>query len=218
MARRPRKTFDQYLQESLTRHPELADVYEETRIEEQLAQSLVRVREERRMTQRALAGASGVAQPVIARLERGTETPTIVTLQKLARALDAKVEISADGAKIHSARPASLQAGATASAVIGNVWVLTAAEVALARLRKRLEPSTLASSIYASSSHVFEPGKWPELANFANVGENPATAGTLVFSDNVSQGIEYVPTVPTGAESAHREAVGTSKQPIALAS
>lgn len=127
MARRPRKTFDQYLRESFERDPELASVYEETRTEGQLALSLARVREERRMTQRQLAAASGIAQPVISRLERGAETPTIVTLQKLARALDAQVEINAERAEFHIAMPISHSMPPSLNAFLGNTVTAVAA-------------------------------------------------------------------------------------------
>ena len=44
---------------------------------------LIHVRQERGITQKQLEEMSGVTQPVIARLERGTTSPNISTLTKL---------------------------------------------------------------------------------------------------------------------------------------
>lgn len=45
-----------------------------------------------RLSQRALAAATGVAQPTIARIERGVETPRVDTLDRLLRACGEKLE------------------------------------------------------------------------------------------------------------------------------
>src|SRR5579859_2100999 len=153
MAKRPRKTFNQYLRESFERDPELASVYEETRIEGQLALSLAHVREERGMTQRQLAAASGIAQPVISRLERGAETPMIATLQKLARALDAKIEIGADGAEFHTAAPASPAMPPSLSALVSN----TIADFAAARFGAFSFTDILASGVQSFKDSTVLP-------------------------------------------------------------
>jgi transcriptional regulator with XRE-family HTH domain len=100
MARRPRKTFEQYLSESLDHDSGLAALYDETRLEGQLALDLANLRNERGMSQRALAAKSGIAQPVISRLERGAEVPTLATLVKLTKALQATVEVGPEGIKV----------------------------------------------------------------------------------------------------------------------
>jgi transcriptional regulator with XRE-family HTH domain len=47
--------------------------------------SLVHARRRAHLTQRALAERTGVAQPTIARIESGTETPRVDTLERLLR-------------------------------------------------------------------------------------------------------------------------------------
>ena len=50
------------------------------------ARALLQARRRARYSQRQLAAASGVAQPTIARIERGLETPRVDTLDRLLRA------------------------------------------------------------------------------------------------------------------------------------
>lgn len=54
---------------------------------------LIRARQERGISQKQLEEMSGVAQPVIARLERGTTNPNISTLTKLLAPLGKKLVI-----------------------------------------------------------------------------------------------------------------------------
>ena len=54
---------------------------------------LIRAREERGITQKQLEELSGVTQPVIARLERGTTSPNISTVMKLLAPLGKKLAI-----------------------------------------------------------------------------------------------------------------------------
>ena len=54
---------------------------------------LIRARQERDITQKQLEEMSGVTQPVIARLERGTTSPNISTLTKLLAPLGKKLAI-----------------------------------------------------------------------------------------------------------------------------
>ncbi len=50
-----------------------------------------KAREAQKMTQAELAGRAGVTQSYIAYLERGTRTPSLARLQRLARALKTNV-------------------------------------------------------------------------------------------------------------------------------
>jgi transcriptional regulator with XRE-family HTH domain len=110
MARRPRKTHDQYLRESIERDPELAALYEETRLETELAFALTAYFEEHTITQRALADESGIAQPMINRIARGNQVPTVTTLYRLMRALNATAEIGPKRISIRPATPAAASA------------------------------------------------------------------------------------------------------------
>ena len=54
---------------------------------------LIRARQERGITQKQLEEMSGVTQPVIARLERGTTSPNVSTLMKVLAPLGEKLAI-----------------------------------------------------------------------------------------------------------------------------
>ncbi len=54
---------------------------------------LIRARQERGITQKQLEKMSGVTQPVIARLERGTTSPNVSTLMKVLAPLGKKLAI-----------------------------------------------------------------------------------------------------------------------------
>jgi transcriptional regulator with XRE-family HTH domain len=56
-----------------------------------IGENLRRIREQRRLSQPALAELSGVPQPTISKLERGHREPHQATLRRLARALDVGV-------------------------------------------------------------------------------------------------------------------------------
>ena len=79
------KDFREYRREQIDRDPGYADVVAETQFEGDLAVGLAKLRESLGMTQRALAEACGIKQPMIARLERAGQVPTATTLWKLAR-------------------------------------------------------------------------------------------------------------------------------------
>ena len=59
----------------------------------ELIGELIKARQERGITQQKLEALSGVKQPVIARLERGTTVPSISTLLKLLTPLGMKLSI-----------------------------------------------------------------------------------------------------------------------------
>lgn len=53
------------------------------RFEEELIEATIKAREEKKLTQRKLSELSGISQPVIARIERRVNAPTVETLMKL---------------------------------------------------------------------------------------------------------------------------------------
>ena len=53
------------------------------RFEEELIEATIKAREEKKLTQRELSKLSGISQPVIARIERRVNAPTVETLMKL---------------------------------------------------------------------------------------------------------------------------------------
>lgn len=59
-------------------------------------QQMVELRQSRNMTQQQLSAASGVKQPVIARLETGKSDPQLSTILKLLACMDAKLELRSE--------------------------------------------------------------------------------------------------------------------------
>ncbi len=68
------------------------------KIDEQQAfiRKMVELRQSRNMTQQQLSAASGVKQPVIARLETGKSDPQLSTILKLLACMDAKLELRSE--------------------------------------------------------------------------------------------------------------------------
>ena len=60
---------------------------------EKVGASMRRIRKSRGISQTELANRVGMRQPAITRLENGHHVPTWRTLEKIASALDAKIEV-----------------------------------------------------------------------------------------------------------------------------
>lgn len=90
------RTLEEYLAEQIAKSPTFAAEYEKSLREMRFAVSLAMLREKRGLTQQALAKKTGIKQPMLARLEKG-QIPTVPTLQRLARALDGRIIITAAG-------------------------------------------------------------------------------------------------------------------------
>ncbi len=88
--------FDQHLAETFSTPEERAG-YEEMLRNVRFGYALGGIREQRGLTQQALADIIGVKRSAIARLEGGDHAPTMTTLLKLVQALDAKLVIDSDG-------------------------------------------------------------------------------------------------------------------------
>ena len=85
------KAHRQYVKEQMKPDLRFAKELEAARIEVRLAIMLARLREERGLSQRDLAKITGIKQPQIARIEKGSQMPTLETLWRLADALNAQV-------------------------------------------------------------------------------------------------------------------------------
>lgn len=88
MTRKKMPRFEEWEAEKL-RDPEFAAAAEDLEPGYQVA----RLRILRGLTQAQLAEMVGTRQPSIARLENGTRVPSISFLQKIAAALDARIEV-----------------------------------------------------------------------------------------------------------------------------
>lgn len=68
--------------------PGAVEVYEGVRLAYELGRAVRALREERGLSQRRLADASGMTQPAVARLEAGGTMPTLPVLERIAHALE----------------------------------------------------------------------------------------------------------------------------------
>ena len=80
--------------EKQTQDPEFRAEHEATRVELELTRALIVARVESHMTQKELAERTGIRQSNISRIENGTCSPTIATLQTLAKGLGKRLMIS----------------------------------------------------------------------------------------------------------------------------
>ena len=78
----------------LMQDPEFRAEYDRTRPEFEIMHALIDARINSNMTQKELSMKSGVRQSNISRIENGTCSPTIATLQALAEGLGKKLVIS----------------------------------------------------------------------------------------------------------------------------
>ncbi len=81
------------LHKSWLKDPVYKKAYEGTEPEYQLARSLISARLKRKMTQEELAKKIGTKQPVISRIEAMSQKPSLSLLERIAEALNARVEI-----------------------------------------------------------------------------------------------------------------------------
>ncbi len=84
--------FDDYFND-LMKDPEFKREYEKVRQENEPLRAILRARVEKGMTQASIAKKMGTTQSSIARVEAGKSHPTIPFMQRLAEALDMRLEI-----------------------------------------------------------------------------------------------------------------------------
>lgn len=84
--------FEKHLKEQL-KDPEFKKAWDEIELESSIAESIIGKRIEKNMSQRDLAKKIDSTQAVISRIETMEANPSIKTLKRIAKALDAKVEI-----------------------------------------------------------------------------------------------------------------------------
>ena len=79
------------LKRELMRDPDFVEEYEVLGPEYEVAKSIIALRLRRGLTQKELAERVRTTQSVISRLESGSAKPSLATLERLAKALDARV-------------------------------------------------------------------------------------------------------------------------------
>ncbi|MEK7125620.1 MAG: helix-turn-helix transcriptional regulator [Patescibacteria group bacterium] len=87
-------TLEDLKKEAFLKDPKVKEMYDDLEPEYEIIRSMIRKRIERRMSQAQLARKVGTKQSAIARLESGGYNPSLEMLQKVAKALDAKLKIS----------------------------------------------------------------------------------------------------------------------------
>lgn len=84
--------MDEILSEQM-KNEAFAKAWEDTELEYQIKRMLISERINQKMTQKELAEKSGVRQSNISRIEKGICTPTLVTLNELAKGFGKKLKI-----------------------------------------------------------------------------------------------------------------------------
>jgi ribosome-binding protein aMBF1 (putative translation factor) len=87
------------VRDSFLADPEVKAAYEELAPRFAVARQLISLREQLGWSQRELADRAGMKQPQLARLETGQVEPKLETLQRLAKAMDCRVQITFQKAK-----------------------------------------------------------------------------------------------------------------------
>ncbi len=85
-------TFEEH-KKILLKNPEFRKIYEETRLEREIARALIRARIEKSLTQAQLAKKLKTRQSVISRVESGQTTPSLSLLKRLATALNTSLSV-----------------------------------------------------------------------------------------------------------------------------
>ncbi len=85
--------FNDSLKEAL-KDPEFKKAYDALEVEFSIIEQVIRKRLEKGLTQKQLAEKIGTKQSAIARLEGGTTNPSVAFLEKVAKALGSKLQVS----------------------------------------------------------------------------------------------------------------------------
>lgn len=85
--------LDEILKEEF-KNPKFKEMFDEHGRQLELSYKILQLRKEKKMSQEVLAKKIGTTQSNIARMEAGNQNFTINLLDKVAKALDAKLEIS----------------------------------------------------------------------------------------------------------------------------
>ncbi|MDT9689162.1 helix-turn-helix transcriptional regulator [Streptomyces sp. P9(2023)] len=88
---------DKQVAEGISEGPEVARMREEIRLAHDLGQAVYDRRTELGLSQTELAKLAGMTQPQISKLELGGTMPTLPLLARLARAMDAALELELVG-------------------------------------------------------------------------------------------------------------------------
>jgi DNA-binding XRE family transcriptional regulator len=85
--------FFEYRDRRLQEDPELAQAYEQEKLEREIARQILRLRQMRGWTQAQLAEALNTKQSAVSRMENGSYRPSLATLDKICHVLGARLEV-----------------------------------------------------------------------------------------------------------------------------
>ena len=86
--------FDDFHESQTQNDPEYKKEYERLELQKRVAGIIVHKRQEKRLSQQDLAKRAHTTQSVISRIENGNVSVGLQMLQKIAEALDSKVDVS----------------------------------------------------------------------------------------------------------------------------
>lgn len=91
-------TLNAVIEEQQKKDPEFAEHYQRELLINEISKMIIKLRNAAHLTQAELADKAGTTQPVIARLESGTDTriPSLTLLARIAAASHAKLHIGFD--------------------------------------------------------------------------------------------------------------------------
>jgi len=88
------KSYQEYRDAAAQRDPTLQDDLREAAVQLELGLALNRLRHIRGLSKRALAELTGIKQPMLVRIERGSQSPGIETIAKIVRRVSWRFTIS----------------------------------------------------------------------------------------------------------------------------
>lgn len=88
------RDFEDFKKEVFAKDSELKKAYDALELEYSIIEQVIRKRLEKGFTQKQLAEKIGTKQSAIARLEGGNANPSVAFLEKVAKALGGKLQIS----------------------------------------------------------------------------------------------------------------------------
>jgi DNA-binding XRE family transcriptional regulator len=91
-------TLDLIIEEQKKNDPDFVEYYQRELLVNEISKAVIQLRNAAHLTQAELAEKAHTTQPVIARIESGTDTrvPSLALLARIARASDAKLHIGFD--------------------------------------------------------------------------------------------------------------------------
>lgn len=112
--------LEEFIHAYVTSDPEWREAYEKADATREAARALARARRLAGLSQTELAERSGTAQAVISRIERGTVSPSLDTLSKIAKGLGMRPIVALEPLAAGGRAKKKISAGATPGSMSGR--------------------------------------------------------------------------------------------------